>query len=625
MAITAKVATAYVDLVMRTEAFEKATGDARAITRKFGAEMKAETREARGSMALLGEEIGVHIPCHLQTFIAQLPGVSRAMSAAFDTVAVVAMAGVIFEAGKKVMEFASKNEEAARKNVEAWSKQSSEIEKSTLDLVAQTDKINDEIAKLEHKPKNGLKDALDEARKSAFDLDEQLRKSIEDSMKLLRSQNVGLFHQAVTGAAGNGSAQAILESISDREKIENDNYSQALNGGKFKTKEEAEKAEQEHYRRLRNITSGGWNQMNTELRGRVTLRDQQKAGRGMTDDRHALELKYGSGSQDVAISGLQQAMSPLGQMGWNLNAQAQNFSANTRLAQDQAKAIIDKSRAAGKPVDKQAKEFGDMVMQMVKDNDFATAENQKIVDAITATDERLLKDRQTFNEDLNHTGERWRRYNAEVERGTIEQIKLDNALQLTNMHLQLSKGFLSPHAAALVEAGAHAKEYAAELAEINSEIDHTQVDSSLTPVQRATQVQDLQGQVQKIQSQAQLQRIIDAQEVLSTTWSGMIDGVFDELRRKAQDTQQDIQRIAVQTIDGLNSEFAKAVTGKKTNFSGVLDNASQSLAKKGIEGAEGFLLGTHKKADGYHVYVDNLPGMAGGKSGGLIPTMFWGD
>ena len=45
-------------------------------------------QEAKASLALMGEEIGVHIPRHIRGFIAMLPGVGQALEASFNAVAV---------------------------------------------------------------------------------------------------------------------------------------------------------------------------------------------------------------------------------------------------------------------------------------------------------------------------------------------------------------------------------------------------------------------------------------------------------------------------------------------------------------------------------------------------------
>ena len=88
--------------------------------KKTAADTRREMMEAKGSIAVLGEEIGVRLPRHVRNFVATLPGVAGAMSAAFNAVAVFAIADAVFQAGEKLAEFVRKNEEAARKNAEAW-------------------------------------------------------------------------------------------------------------------------------------------------------------------------------------------------------------------------------------------------------------------------------------------------------------------------------------------------------------------------------------------------------------------------------------------------------------------------------------------------------------------------
>ena len=51
-----------------------------------------------GALALMGEEIGVHIPRQLRTFITMLPGVGQALDVSFKAVAIIALIAVIYEA-----------------------------------------------------------------------------------------------------------------------------------------------------------------------------------------------------------------------------------------------------------------------------------------------------------------------------------------------------------------------------------------------------------------------------------------------------------------------------------------------------------------------------------------------
>jgi Lambda phage tail tape-measure protein (Tape_meas_lam_C) len=193
MAVSAKVATAYIEFVAQTETFKKATSEAGRLVKETSGRMRADMAEAKGSIALLGEEFGVHLPRHLRTFVAELPGVSAAMSAAFDAVAVFVLIDVVIKAGEKLTEFIKKNEEAARKNREAWdeSRQKLEMNNDALDLANM--KLENQLAKLEHKPENRLAAALLEARVETEKLDEKLQAAIKDTQALLEKQSVGMW------------------------------------------------------------------------------------------------------------------------------------------------------------------------------------------------------------------------------------------------------------------------------------------------------------------------------------------------------------------------------------------------------------------------------------------------
>ncbi len=69
--------------------------------------VKVNIREARGEVALLGEEFGVHLPRHVQGFVATLPGVGEALESAFAATAVVFVAEAIVKLTEKVTDFIS--------------------------------------------------------------------------------------------------------------------------------------------------------------------------------------------------------------------------------------------------------------------------------------------------------------------------------------------------------------------------------------------------------------------------------------------------------------------------------------------------------------------------------------
>jgi hypothetical protein len=178
---------------------------------------RAEMTEAKHAIHLVGDEIGVHLPRALQGFVAHLPGVAKAMAAAFDTVAVIGLVMVLVETGKKIFEWHEKREEEAKKTSEALKKMASEIASVSAGLELSNSKIEDTIAKLEHKPaENAMKTALLEASDQADKLGEKLDKDLEKLSDIKVSSGLtGLFTggPSETDKAAGGAARRLQEII----------------------------------------------------------------------------------------------------------------------------------------------------------------------------------------------------------------------------------------------------------------------------------------------------------------------------------------------------------------------------------------------------------------------------
>jgi hypothetical protein len=107
--LNAKIAKFKRDL---SEASEHVSRESKAMARSF----REQSREATASLALISEETGIHIPRHLRTLISTIPGVGTALSAAFNSVAFIAILGILVEVIKKITEVRKKAEETEK----AW-------------------------------------------------------------------------------------------------------------------------------------------------------------------------------------------------------------------------------------------------------------------------------------------------------------------------------------------------------------------------------------------------------------------------------------------------------------------------------------------------------------------------
>jgi hypothetical protein len=175
---------------------------------------KHEMGEAKGAIALLGEQIGVNLPRHIRSFIAELPGVASAMAAAFSAVAIVGIGLAIYETGKKVYEFAQKNREAAEKNAEAWEKSRQSLHLQNLELDASTIHLQNELAKLEHKPENKLAEEMAKTAVEVAKLDQELVRAIDDARKLLTEQEPGWISQTFLHKGGTQYEQELAKTHS---------------------------------------------------------------------------------------------------------------------------------------------------------------------------------------------------------------------------------------------------------------------------------------------------------------------------------------------------------------------------------------------------------------------------
>jgi hypothetical protein len=621
---TAKVATAYIDLQMQTAAFKAAIGEATAETRKFSRQMKAEMAEAKGSIALLGEEMGVNMPRHLRTFVAQLPGVASAMSAAFDAVAVIALADFVYKAGEKVAEFFRKAEEAAHKNAAAAGVFTESLVKSNAQLAIGNDKLEIQIAKLNHKPTNNLKLALDEAKLSAIDLIDKLEKATTKERELLDSENAGWFAR-LTGTASNDSVKAGLNKYQSDYQAKDQQFDNKLQNAKSLGEEQ--EIEIQRRQALLKLSQDYYNALGDEIKQRRAYQALLASGTLKTDNpafantsEAALlrnyAARFGSPDQSKVIPALQNLQGQIGAGATGLSLELHHDELVNQDAALQAKK--DATQASSAEDKKRLQQFEDTLrdekqlhnMDALQEAAYwqgkiaafreHTAEYRTVQERYSAASAAGLMEvsaplNAAFRKSLEKRPEPELKqespdaYLNAIAVGKEQQAALQASFVETTAKIDLATGAISSHAAALIALNTHTDEYKAKLAALKTDLAGLQAETipGASDPQNAAKQQRVQNQIDELTGKARMQGLVDAQAVLSTTWTGMVDGVFDELIRKSQETQSQLKLIATSTIDSLNTEMARSLTGQKTDYSKVFQSASQSLAKASLEKMEG--------------------------------------
>ena len=123
---------------------QRGKGAANDAAHGMAREFNNSSGEAKASLALLGEEIGVHIPRHLRSVIVSIPGVGEALNAAFSSVALMALISVIVAVVQKIQEFKAKAEEAAT----AWDAMGESGKAAMRKLTAESIDLQAQIASL---------------------------------------------------------------------------------------------------------------------------------------------------------------------------------------------------------------------------------------------------------------------------------------------------------------------------------------------------------------------------------------------------------------------------------------------------------------------------------------------
>lgn len=179
-----------------------------------------------------------------ERFAASLPGVGAALQAAFPVVGVVALLGTLAELPKKAQEAIdafNKMAEAPQRIASAFASLNTSAALTNDELRVTNDRLENQIAKLDHKPQNTLKLALDEARLASDKLAESLEKTFSEIQKTLEATKIsplarlmgesggGDLDQLIGGKSGAGGVTGRIAQIySDyAEKIRSANTEQA--------------------------------------------------------------------------------------------------------------------------------------------------------------------------------------------------------------------------------------------------------------------------------------------------------------------------------------------------------------------------------------------------------------
>ncbi len=161
-----------------------------ALDEVSGSSQKSISQMAATSGALRTLEGNLPIRA-VENFLTKTLGLGPAFAAAFPLVGAVAAAEMIGRITEKIVDLYKSVRDAKERIAGEFGEINHAIAASNDELKVSNDRLENEIAKLEHKPENALKLALDEATVASERLASSLGKDLEALENLLKKNNVG--------------------------------------------------------------------------------------------------------------------------------------------------------------------------------------------------------------------------------------------------------------------------------------------------------------------------------------------------------------------------------------------------------------------------------------------------
>lgn len=592
------VAQIRVKLLADLAELDKMKSQANAAFREVNRVASREMREAKGSMMLLGDEIGIRLPRHLQTFVAKLPGVASAMSAAFDTIAVIALIDIVVKAGERIAEFVEKNKKAAEDLAkaqeavgQAGEKAYRSLEDKALSAQIKIDELtNDHLAKLHDELELIDRQSFD-ALESAFDTiaqksDEAFSKIKADWLSTVLS--LGMVNNAAPGF------QASLGRLKDQvsDQVASGDYA----GARQSVLDYQAQQANIHDAAQRVLALSFGQRNNLSGISDADLQTLNQAGI-VANDPAALQ---------TAIQSSSTASSAAGQMGriiagdWHANA-----------AEHQAKLLEDQKEQHSKAIEAERKLANEFIKNLehtlkidgISDDQkpgwwlehLGSAPNQlarqllgdKAIESYTPVKAEQI-DTSGIEQDIKwqiqrakDDAEAWAKavkYARTVLEDQLADVKTRSGADLDAIKYDQATGNIGRHEAALQAAAVHQEQYRASLDAL---------------IQAESKGVDVSKELAELETQHNAQVVEDA---LATR--DAFDQMFDHIRQGAQDVEQKIAAVMERTLDGLNDQFINAMFGDRTNFGKVFEQSERSLAKVSLQWLEGTLLGKGKSSRG---------------------------
>ena len=169
------------------------------------------TNSARAVSGALFEIEG-HVPRRaIEQFIGQMEGLGPIVAAAFPVIGAIALGEIAVQMGEKLYEAFDIGGARARQTANDVRAVNDAFRDGQTLLDVQIDKLQQEQAKLEKKPFNGMKLVLDEAAEAAENLQKRLEGAVQAESKVVEGLSSGIFQRVFAGGSKTAYESTMLQ------------------------------------------------------------------------------------------------------------------------------------------------------------------------------------------------------------------------------------------------------------------------------------------------------------------------------------------------------------------------------------------------------------------------------
>lgn len=559
-----------------------------------------------------------------ERFISMIPGVGKALQAAFPVVGAIALAGVFIKMGTEVAKF-----------IETTNKMPQAISNGfrTLNLSAQSandamrvtnDLLQNQINVLEGKPENNVALALHEAWVEADRLATALDSDNSKMAELMSKSHLSAF-AGMLGKMGTANVEGSIGSYEQKFADIGADRNTAVHSGDSAAVARLDKA-------LRDAQTSALNWAANMI---AAYKAESAAPGGLNTDANINDLRGFSGNITQA-----QDKQKLDTDNAQLKVQKERLEEAKKLAEEQKRMAREALEAYKQQQEAIIAQWRKNLEETRADNDMTLAQEGQFwvqrmeqskrgslsyIAALEEANKTIARMRQQNMHDqaefdknssaayaLNPldrepvSGEQGREATAYL-RSLNEQISLgkQNSYALAEASTQMDEaaGKMTKLDEATRMASLHTQEYAAYQKDLQRTLDAIANDPALTDLQKAQAAADLNKGAVLASGQRDIQVLTDQKNIAAQQIGPAMHTALDQMVSDWRDMATSIARVMGQAVSGLNDNIVKAMTGQKTSFGATFKQAGQGLLKTGLQKGEGMLLGAFglgglKKADG---------------------------